>query len=302
VRSLYGVQGVSGRYAAARTLEAVRTSRGWRVAGERSARERQPWELARFLRSRSRHFVILAPTGLDLQGLAAELESSYAALGDALPTGRLRRRSLVVVARDAAQLRRLTRGIRGVESLAAITDSAVQEEGSARRAAQVLSQRVLVSWPVYRALDPVTRKRILTHELTHAALAGVTSGRTPAWLVEGVALYASGDRRVAEAAAALNAPAPPSLARLAAPDGIARASGARQSAAYAFASAAGHYLAERFGEDGLLDLYEVYNTEGLRGEAGDLGTTDRALRRAVGISRRAFERGLRAWILADRSG
>ena len=109
---------------------------------------------------------------------------------------RLRRRYLVVVARRHAGRARADRGIRGVESLAAISDAAVREAGSARRVTTVVSQRLLVVWPPFSALDADGRRRVVTHELTHAALAGVTSGRTPAWLVEGIALYVSGDRRV----------------------------------------------------------------------------------------------------------
>jgi len=237
-----------------------------------------------------------------MEGGGEALEGGYATLGDVLGGARVRRRSLVVVAPDAARLNRLTRGILGVESLAAITDSAVREEGRARRAARVVSQRVLVSWPVFRSLDPVTRSRIVTHELTHAALAGTTSGRTPAWLVEGIALHTSGDRRLAEAARALERRPRPSLSALAAPDGIARTSGVRQSEAYAFASAAAAYVAERFGEKGLLDLYEVYNDEALSGAAGDPRTTGRATRAALGIGRRRLERDLRAWLQSGGGG
>jgi len=298
IRSLYRVRGISGRYAGARRLVAVKTARGWRVASETSRRERHPWELGRLVRRRTEHFVILAPPDVPTRELGAAFEDGYEALGDVLEPGRLRRRSLVVVAPDARTLNRLTRGIRGVESLAAITDSSVREAGPARRTVAVVSQRMLVSWPVFAGLDAATRRRIVTHELTHAALAGVTSGRTPAWLVEGIALYTSGDRRTAEAAQALARPAPPTLGRLAPPEGIARTSGARQSEAYAFASAAAAYVAERYGEAALLELYEAFNDEGLPGEAGDPGLTDRALRATLGLGRRAFERGLRRW-LAD---
>jgi hypothetical protein len=112
----------------------------------------------------------------------------------------------------------------------------------------------------------------VTHELTHAALTGSTSGRTPAWLTEGVALYVSGDRR----------PAPPNvdLAALAEPDSIARLTGDAQANAYSASSAAAFAIADRFGTERLLTLYDAFNDPKLRGPR----IVDRALRRELGIT------------------
>jgi len=291
VRSLYSLRGIPGRFGGDRRLVAVRTAQGWRVARETSRRERHPWELGPVVRRRSRHFVVLAPRGLALAGLRGSLERGYRRMDDVLPDARLPRRSLVVVAGTAGAARRLTRGIRGVAELAAITDSRVREAGPARRAAEVVSQRLLVIWPVYRGLQNEDRDRIVAHELTHVALAGATSGRTPAWLIEGLALYISEDRRVTEAASV-----EPRLGVLSRPDSIARVSGAGQRRGYALSSAAAFYIAERFGERGLLDLYDAYNDESIRGGPGETRTTDRALRKTLGISLRRLERDLRAWL------
>ena len=146
------------------------------------------------------HFTILAPAALATGGLDDALEGGYARMRDVLVKGVLRRRYLVVVAGSPADARRMTTGIRGVATLAAISDSAVREEGPADRVVQVASQRLLVVWPPFATLDADGRARVVTHELTHAALAGHTSGRTPGWLLEGIALYVSGDRRVGAAA------------------------------------------------------------------------------------------------------
>lgn len=297
-RAVYGLSGLAGRFGGRRRLVAAKTRSGWRIAREYSRRERHPWELGRVTRTKSAHFTILAPAGLDLEDVAQTLEAGYRTLRTVLRSGRMRRRYLVVVAGSTADAERLTRGIRGVESLAAITDSQVQEVGPARRASGVVSQRLVVVWPVLRTLDPENRARIVTHELTHAALAGVTSGRTPSWVVEGMALYASDDRRVAEAAAALPGLTPVRLARLDQPDAIARLSGARQGESYALASAVAHYLAGRFGEAGLLRLYESFNDEEILGNPGETRMIDRALRKTLGISMRRLERDLRRWILA----
>jgi hypothetical protein len=218
--------------------------------------------------------------------------------------GALRRRYLVVVAADGGMARALTRDIRGVETLAAISDAEVREEGPARRVSQVVSQRLLVVWPRFAPLGPDQRERIATHELTHAALAPRTSGRTPAWLLEGVALWTSGDRRSEEAAALLSGraiagagaaqarAARRTLALLARPDAIARLSGLRQAAAYAYSSAAAFHVAERYGSRRLLALYDAFNDETLPGRPG-AALTDRALRRVLHVSLARMERDLR---------
>jgi hypothetical protein len=303
VRSLYGVRGIAGRFTSARRLIAVRTSHGWRVRSDTSRRERQPWEVGPVAERRSQHFVVLAPRGLDLgaAGLTEALESGYARMGDVLRRPKLRPRYLVVVANGASAARALTERISGVGGLAAISDSEVHEAGPARRVTDVPSQRLLVVWPAFSALGAGDRMRVVTHELTHAALAGVTSGRTPSWLLEGVALYVSQDRRAAEAAELVgNATAPAvrralTLAGLSRPDAIARLHGDAQEAAYAYASAAAFYIVGHYGRQRYLKLYDSFNDETIPGRGG-VDVTDRAIRRTLGVSLSSLERDLRLWI------
>jgi hypothetical protein len=315
VRSIYGIRGVRGTFASARRLTAVRTAKGWRVQSETSRRERHPWELGPVTEQRSRHFVVIAPGGILIEaaGLLEALEGGYARMGEVLRRPRLRRRYLVLVADRASAARALTRRIRGVEGLAAISDSEVRETGPAQRVKEVPSQRLLVVWPPFSTLDPDGRMRVVTHELTHAALAGVTSGRTPAWLLEGMALYVSEDRRAGEAAelvegatsAALPRPEASSpagasrraltLAGLSRPDAIARLHGDPQAAAYAYASAAAFYVAGRFGRERYIELYDAFNEEDLTGRAGT-EVTGRAVQRTLGVSLSRLEGDLRRWI------
>ena len=159
----------------------------------------------------------------------------------------------------------------------------------------VVSQRLVVVWPSFSTLDAAGRQRVVTHELTHAALAGATSGRTPAWLVEGIALYVSEDRRIDEAAQLRVRGALPSLRSLSRPDAIARLSGDAQAAAYASASAAAFYLVERFGRRRVLRLMRSLNDEDLAGRPG-AAVTSRALRRVLGISLARLDRDLRDWV------
>jgi hypothetical protein len=303
VRSIYGVRGVRGQFAAARTLTAVRTGHGWRVRSESSRRQRHPWEVGPVAEHRSQHFVVLAPRGLDIAaaGLIDALESGYARMGDVLKRPRLRRRYLVVVAGEARAARALTERISGVEGLAALSDSEVRETGPAQRVTDVPSQRLVVVWPPFSSLDADGRMRVVTHELTHAGLAGVTSGRTPAWLLEGMALYVSEDRRAGQAAelvagaTSAGARRALTLTGLSRPDAIARLRGAGQEAAYAYASAAAFYIVGRFGRKRYLELYDVFNHEDLPGKAGP-EVTARAVQRTLGVPLLRLERDLRLWI------
>ncbi len=304
VRSIYGIRGVRGRFAAARRVTAVKAGQGWRVRSEASRRERHPWEVGPVAEHRSRHFVVIAPRGLEVEagGLTEALEGGYMRMGDVLRRPRLRRRYLVVVAGGASAARALTERISGVGGLAAISDSEVREAGPARRVSDVLSQRLVVVWQPFSSLDADGRLRVVTHELTHAGLAGVTSGRTPAWLLEGMALYVSDDRRVGEAAdlvaggtagAARHAL---TLTGLSAPDAIARLHGDGQEAAYAYSSAAAFYVVARYGRGRYLELYDTFNDEDLPGPPG-VAVTGRAVKRTLGISLTRLERDLRRWIL-----
>jgi hypothetical protein len=303
-RSGYALAGVQGRFDAERMMRAVRTADGWRIRSETSRRRRHPWEVAPFTAQRSRHFLILAPYGLDDSGLTDALEAGYARIKTILAAGRLRRRYAVVVAADAREARQMTSGIRGVATLAAISDTAVREEGAAERVARISSQRLLVVWSAFAPLDPDGRQRVVAHELTHAALADVTSGRTPSWLLEGIALYVSGDRRVAEAAQlvgaeALGGGAPRralTLTGLSDPDAIARLGGDAQTAAYAYASSAAFYIVARYGRRRFLDLYDVFNQDSLPGRPGPT-LVDRALRRVLHVPLLKLERNLRDWIV-----
>lgn len=297
-RLSYAVRGISGRFAASLRLGLQWNGKEWRVRSTTARRGRVPWEVTALRRIRSPRFVVWAPRDIDTAsaGLTDALESGYAKMRDVLARGRLRRRYLVVVAGDAGQARALTASIRGIASLAAITDTEVRQEGPAEQVVEVASQRLLVIWPSFLAVGPDARSTVVAHELTHAAVARSTSGRTPSWLVEGLALYVSGDERRLEAARLLVEGTGTSLRRLSDPDVISTLSGEAQNVAYAFSSAAAYYIAERFGQAKLLDLYDVFNEESLRGRRGDPRLTDRATRRVLGVSLRRLDRDLIEWI------
>ncbi|HET8756737.1 MAG TPA: hypothetical protein VFM58_12030, partial [Solirubrobacteraceae bacterium] len=270
----YGITGVRGTFQSTRRMEFVNSGGSWQVATVRGARGRPPWEVGRFAVRRTRHFVVLAPRGAAAGDLAAALESGYRAMRSRLPLGRLRRRYLVIAAADPGQARALTSQIRGLRSLAAISDATINERGPARAVSSVVSLRLLVVYSAFARLGAEGQRRTIAHELTHAALAGSTSGRTPAWLVEGVAMYVSGDRR----------PPPPDahLAPLSRPAAIAKLSGPAQARAYAASSAAAFAIVDRFGAGKLLALFDAFNAPDLRGPPGPK-LAERALRRELGV-------------------
>ena len=275
VSSTYAIAGVRGSFEVERRLRARRTEDGWRVVAASGRRGLPPWEVDDFRERRTEHFVVLAPPEIPVDELATALEDGYATMSDLLSRGRLRQRYLVVVAAGAEQARALTEEIRGVETLAALADASVVQTGTAARTDKVISLRLVVVWGPFSTLDAEGRRRVVTHELTHAALTGSTSGRMPAWLSEGVALYVSGDRRPASPGA--------DLAALSQPDAIARLTGEAQANAYNASSAAAFAIAERFGTDRLLDLYDAFNDERLSGRPGPR-LVNRALRRVLGIT------------------
>jgi hypothetical protein len=301
LRVSYRLHGVPGRWTYAEGLRLRRTREGWRVSGARARRPRPPWQLATHRRLRTRHFTVFAPEGVDTgdAALGDALERAYATIRARLP-GRAERRYPVFVAANFDDMAAMTRGTGDVARLSAITDLSLRTSGPAERVTAVLGARILIPWPSFLALAPAARERVLIHELAHAILAPATSGRAPAWLQEGIALYVSGDRRTATAAASLRAPgtaAPPRLGRLALPGAMATLGARDLRHAYALSSSAAYYIAETFGEKDLLALLAVFSDESLTGREGR-ALVDRATRRVLGIGVRRLERDVSAWVRA----
>jgi hypothetical protein len=120
--------------------------------------------------------------------------------------------------------------------------------------------------------------------MTHTALDPDTSGRTPAWLIEGVAMYAAGEDRTAEARArAAGAGQAVDLRSISRPNAIGRLGGDEQAAAYAISSAAARAIAQRRGSKGLFAVYDAFNDKAIGGVPG-ARTTDRVLRETLDMS------------------
>ncbi len=273
IMTSYTIDGVNSTFRLRRQLRVLKTKNGWRVSRLGGKRGLPPWEVGPFVQRRSKHFVVLAPPGTETGELLGALENGYSAMDEKLARIRLRRRYLVVVAAGAKEGRALTRGIRGVSSLAALVDANLVQTGPALRTSRVEGLRLVVMKPSFESFDSYNRGLLVTHELTHAALARQTSGRVPGWLTEGIALYVSGDRRYSSGA---------DLRALSRPDSIGRLTGAAQTSAYEAASTAAFTIADQHGERGLLRLYRSFNDPRLRGRPGPK-LVDRAMRRELGM-------------------
>ena len=292
VRSGYGDRGhpraLRGR---ARPCARGAPARGWRIASSTSRRaapsvgDRPLRRAPHAATSRSSRRPRSARDGLD-----DALEDGYARMRDVLVTGVLRRRYLVVVAGDAAQARRMTTGIRGVATLAAISDSAVREEGPADRVVQVVLAAAARRLAARSRRSTPTGARARRHARAHPRRArrATRRGARPAGCVEGdraLRLRRPPRRRggplVAGDAGRVSRRAL-TLTGLSAPGAIGRLGGEGQSAAYAYSSAAAFYIAERFGRKRFLRLYDAFNDPALTEPEG-AELTAAAVRRALGI-------------------
>ena len=158
--------------------------------------------------------------------------------------------------------------------------------GGALEVERVLSQRMTIIMDRYARMPEQEREWTLAHEMVHTAMNPDTSGRTPQWIIEGVAhvRLRRGSLRLRGAVAA-----GATLAQLSRRDALAHLSGAdAQSAAYVVASAAAEEIAARKGNSGLFRFYEAFNDSTITGPPGPR-TTDKVLRKSVGMSLRELD-------------
>jgi hypothetical protein len=279
----YRVRGMSRTFHTERKLVARKESVGWRVTRDVARHEPLPWDVASFKATRLPHVVLLTPPGVEVGPLRDGLADAYREIRRNLPARDLPRSVLVIGARDAAQAERLAGRIaRGVVAIANV--SVGFGPRPAQRVERVFAQRMIVIDSRWRALPAVERQAALVHEMTHTALDADTSGRTPPWLAEGVALHVSGDDRSEEARLRASGAADSvKLRRLCKPKSIFRLTGRKQRAAYAASSGAAEAIVARHGTQALFRLYDAFNDSTIKGRTC-VATTDRALRRTLGMS------------------
>jgi hypothetical protein len=170
--------------------------------------------------------------------------------------------------------------VKALGSLDALAQASVRESGPAKRPTAVSGQRLLVVWHWFKRESRTERRMTVAHEMTHASLIRQTSGRMPAWLIEGMALYVSNDRRYADAGAMLSggvlrdssqqaaAKRVLSLTVLGKPRSMQNLGPVPLSFAYSYAAAAAFAIADKHGRKGLLRLYQAFDSTKYKGRAG----------------------------------
>ena len=311
VEMVYAFDKIGTVYLKTSRLTALRTPAGWRIQNDRpSAGTLAPWELTRYTARASRHFLALAPRTINVGGLMTDLEKGRERMRRGLPTVKPPKRVLVLVARDSDDTRALTKDMKTIRSLVAVDEAQIAVHGPALRVDRISGQRVFVLWRSYAIRSADQRRMVIAHELTHRTLAKRTSGRTPAWLTEGIAMYASGDRRASAAGALLSggrlkdsseqgaAEGALSLTRLAKPTSLDELSAVPLAFAYSYASAAAYTIAEKHGRGALLRLLKAFNDEKIQGTAGRR-LSDRVVRHTLKISLEDLEDEIDAYARAD---
>jgi hypothetical protein len=292
VRTRYDFDDIDSTFLVRSSMTVVKTPHGWRVKRDRPAGVEAPWQRGAYTARRSEHFLALTPKGLKTSGLMKDLEAGRAQMKKALPGTKAPARLLVVVTRGNADTKALTRDVRALGSLTAIAEAAVREEGPAKRVKSIDGQRLLVVWRSFGRQDHAGRRETVAHEMTHASLLKKTSGRTPIWLIEGMAMYASGDDRYGDAGALISgaqlrdgsqqaaSKRVLSLTALGRPSSMTKLRSTPLSFAYSYSAAAAYAIAAKHGRKGLLRLYNGFNNEKIKGRAGRK-LMDRVMRRTL---------------------
>ena len=284
----YRIKGASRPFLTTRKLSARKTGDGWKVTRDVAPRDALPWEVDRYTASVGERVVLLTPPGVEPGPLLPGLQSAYRKIARDLPARDLPDRVLVIAAEDAGQVKQLDgKGIAG--GVVAMASVAVDyKPGGALEVQRVLAQRMTLVMDRYATMPAQEREWTLAHEMVHTAMNPDTSGRTPQWLIEGVALYVSGEDLSAYAPAVEAAGERPSLVALSRRNALGKLDADGQSAAYVVASAAAEEIAARKGNKGLFRFYEAFNDSRITGPPGPR-TTDKVLRKSVGMTLRELD-------------
>jgi hypothetical protein len=286
------------------SLVVARRGDDWKLVSDRALPEygrqtwRGPWDfgpvVVRTVDTDGRTSVVLGhpdQTGW-IDSLAEELRTAVPAVTD-LWGEQWSRRAVVMVTSSQEEFTEQAGSVHSGSEIAAVAVSDALAPGSA----VVTGQRVVFSPASAERLTADTSRSVLRHELTHIAARRDTSDGSPLWMLEGFADYAghrgsaitvaSGAPTVAAAVAVHGPPGRlPSDADFA-------AGGERSLVAYELAWSVDAFVADRFGEDRLRELYHA-----LAAGPVDTGELDVRLGKILGLSQQELVAQWGAWMVA----
>ncbi|MQY21325.1 hypothetical protein [Nocardia macrotermitis] len=227
----------------------------------------------------------------DVDALAADVGAAVASVTKLWGTD-WARHAVIAVASDPAEFAALTHDSGEVSdqvAAASVSDPFVPPE-------KPTGQRVVFSAAAGGRLGDVGLRETLRHELTHVAARAVTVDGSPQWVLEGFAEYSAhrgSERTFAQLAPTLTARARAGTlpADLPADDAFAPTPGNDAALAYEQGWSANAYVAERYGEPKLVDLYRHLATG-----PQDPAALDTVLRTTLGVGRADFVARWRDWI------
>ena len=288
----YGLAGFDARpVVVEQRMAFVRRSGRWFLADDEVAGrgEQTPpalWERGPVAAVRAHGVLVLGRPGHDrllreVAALAAEALPRVTAAWGPWPE-----QVVVVVPDDAQELAELLGSGADVSRLAAVATAEPAESADARPT----GQRVLIDPTAFAALGQLSRRVVLTHEVTHVATRQATGPAVPSWLAEGLAdtvAYADVDLPLSVTAADLAREVKAGRVPVVLPTDadFDAASSPRLSEAYQGAWLAVRLLEQRHGRPALLRLYRDL---GARRGTSTEGALDQALRAQLGTTTAAF--------------
>jgi hypothetical protein len=276
---------------------------GWVVSGDGAAHglrdDPQIWNGGRLQVVRGRRSLVLAEAGgvagpdtAGLRDIAARLDTGVGIVSG-IVGDRWARHVVALVPATEQKAEDLVGDTRNLGDIAALAVIAGDAGGQAKG-----EDRVVITPTAFGRLNALGRHVVLTHELVHVAMGGARDGRTPMWLIEGLADYA-GYKNAGVATASAARELADQIGSGDMPAGLPgrsefESSGDRLSAAYEEAWLACRMIAERYGEGALVRLYRTAEAE--PGTAGDPRAEDRALHTVLGVGSARFAELWRAYL------
>lgn len=243
---------------------------------------RGPWDFAPCEVTQTRHGIVLSHPGNDqmVERLARELDPSVRAVGEIWPSS-WSERVVLVLPDSPGEMKALVGPDFPVDSVVAV--AVADRVDNARHTAT--GQRVVLSPTGVRALSLPSLRVVLRHEITHLAARADTVDGSPTWLLEGFADYVgyrdSGltlEEGAPDLAKRVRESGPPaSLPE----DRAFRASGSDLDQAYQQSWSLARFIAQRYGEDRLVELYRTLAAVG----PASARKTDDMLRDVLGMDR-----------------